>query len=272
MTDQKIISKAELKAKDFVPRGKKSSSPLNTSLFLGMRILDCFVQYFLLSGAFGTGLITFLGGNVIPPPEPLSTGIPLIDNLGLSAYRLVLFTMLCTTAAKHIWFATCVTEEAWTVQGALGVGTYNITCNTLNNLLFLCAETSATRLGAGETMGNPFFLAGVTLFVLGIGAEWQCEIHRKAFKKDPRNKGKAFTKGLFAVVRHPNYSGYTLWRGSLGLATSGLLSGSLISSFFLWDFWSRAIPALDEYCSKRYGAMWVEYKKKTPYRLIPFVV
>ena len=257
MTDQKVISKAELKAKDFVPRGKKSASPFNTSLFVGMRVLDCFVQYFVLSGAFGAGLITLVGGDVIPFQEPVNTGIALIDNLGLSTYRLAILAMLCTTTAKHIWFATCVTEEAWTIQGALGVGTYNITINTLNNLIFLCAQTSATRQSAGETVGNPFLLAGVALFALGIGAEWQCEIHRKAFKKDPRNKGKAFTQGLFAVVRHPNYSGYTLWRGSLGLATSGPLSGFIIGSWFLYDFYSRAIPALDEYCSKRVSRLKV---------------
>lgn len=251
MADENIVSKTELKSRDFVPRGRKSPSPINTSLFLGMRVLDCVVQYFVLSRGFGTGIIKLLGGTVIPIPETLSIGIPLIDNLGLSGYRATLLTMLCTTAVKHIWFATCVIEEAWTVQGALGVGTYNITCNTLNNLLFLCAATSATRLSAGESLSNPFLVAGVSLFVLGIGLEWQCEIQRKAFKKDPRNKGKPFTKGLFGVVRHPNYSGYTLWRGSLGLATSGPISGFLIGSFFLWDFWARAVPALDEYCTKR---------------------
>lgn len=272
MTDEKIISKAELKVKDFVPRGKKSPSPVNTSLFVGMRVLDCLFQYFVLSRGFGTGLIKLFGGNVIPPPEPLNTGIAPIDILSLSAYRFTLLAMLCTTATKHAWFATCVTEEAWTVHGALAVGIYNITCNTLNNLLFLCTATSATRLSSGEILVNPYLLAGVSLFVLGIGAEWQCEVHRKTFKGNPKNKGKVFTHGLFAIVRHPNYSGYTIWRGSLGLATSGPLSGFLISSFFLWDFWSRAVPALDEYCAKRYGARWVEYKKKTPYQLIPFTL
>ncbi|KFY50432.1 hypothetical protein V496_09341 [Pseudogymnoascus sp. VKM F-4515 (FW-2607)] len=251
MVNEKIVSKTELKSKDFVPRGRKSASPVNTSLFLGMRILDCVVQYFVLSRGFGIDLIKLLGGSVIPSPETLSIGIPIVDNLGLSGYRATLLTMLCTTAVKHIWFATCVIEEAWTVQGALSVGTYNITCNTLNNLLFLSTATSATRLSAGESLSNPYLVAGVFLFVVGIGLEWQCEIQRKAFKTDSRNKGKPFTKGLFGVVRHPNYSGYTIWRGSLGLATSGPLSALFIGSFFLWDFRARAVPALDEYCTKR---------------------
>ncbi|KAL4745241.1 hypothetical protein BDW72DRAFT_208362 [Aspergillus terricola var. indicus] len=259
------VSKDSLTVRDFVPRGHKASSNRNTALFVGMRLLDCFLQSRVLTGGPAiAGFLRFLGAQQIVSPVR-SPG-------ALSDYRCVLLAMLCTTAAKHIWFATCVTEEAWTVHGALAIGTYNIICNTLNNLLFLCAATSATRLPAGETLANPWLQAGVALFVLGIGAEWQCEIQRRSFKNDPSNRGKPFTLGLFALVRHPNYSGYTLWRGALGLATSGPLSGMLIATFFAWDFCKRAIPALDEYCSKRYGEMWTEYKKKTPYRLIPGII
>ncbi|KAL4982477.1 hypothetical protein BDW68DRAFT_195286 [Aspergillus falconensis] len=234
------VSKDNLTVRDFVPRGHKASSHCNTALFVGMRLLDCFLQSRVLTG--GPAIAAFLrslGAQQIVSPMR-SPG-------ALSDYRRVLLAMLCTTAAKHIWFATCVTEEAWTVHGALAIGAYNIVCNTLNNLLFLCAVTSATRLPAGETLANPWLQAGVALFVLGIGAEWQCELQRRSFKKDPSNKGKPFTLG-------------------------GPLSGMLIASFFAWDFCERAIPALDEYCSKQYGEMWTEYKKKTPYRLIPGIL
>ncbi|KAL4905667.1 Cupredoxin [Aspergillus multicolor] len=158
--------------------------------------------------------------------------------------------MLYTTAAKHIWFATCVTKEAWTVPGALAISIYNIIYNTLNSILFLYAATSA-MLPAGKTLANPYLQGGAALFILGIGAEWQCELQRRRFKADPANKGKLFTQGLFALVRHPNYTGYTVWRGGLGLVTGGPLAGMLIAAFFAWDFCHRAIPALDEYCSKR---------------------
>ncbi|KAF2475268.1 ERG4/ERG24 ergosterol biosynthesis-like protein [Lindgomyces ingoldianus] len=269
MADENIVSKPDLKAKDFVPRGKKSSSPFNTTLFLGLRVLDCFVQYILLSSTYGTNIIKFLGGSVIPSPSPLQTGIDPIDALNLSLYRAILLCMISTTTAKHIWFVLCVAEEAWTVSGAVIVAIFNTFWNSLNNLLFLCALTSATSHPAGESLSNPYLLSGVILFVLGIGAEWQCEIHRKAFKKDPKNKGKPFTEGLFQVVRHPNYAGYSLWRAAGALATSGLTSSILTGAFFLYDFNSRAIPALDEYCSKRYGAMWAEYKKRTRSLLVP---
>lgn len=251
-SEQQAASKDNLTVPDFVPRGRKASSPRNTALFVGMRLFDCFIQYRLLSGGPAiSAFLGLLGAQQIPNPTAIFSSPLSAPGGGLSDYRRVLLAMLCTTTAKHIWFATCVTEEAWTVRGALAIGTYNILVNTLNNLLFLCAATSATRLPAGETLANPWLQAGIALFVLGIGAEWQCELQRKSFKKDPSNKGKPFTQGLFSLVRHPNYTGYTIWRGALGLATSGPLSGLLIAAFFAWDFCQRAIPALDEYCSKR---------------------
>ncbi|KAF2093012.1 ERG4/ERG24 ergosterol biosynthesis-like protein [Rhizodiscina lignyota] len=266
------LSQTELRAKDFVPRGKKSSSPLNTTLFLGLRVLDCLIQYSILSQLYGTGVIKLFGGTIRPSPPTLHAGIAPIDALNLSAYRAVLLSMTCITTIKHIWFVLCVAEEAWTVSGAVIVAAFNTFWNTLNNLLFLCATTSAASSPRGETLANLYLLVGVALFLLGIGAEWQCEIQRRQFKADVRNKGKPFTGGLFSLVRHPNYSGYTLWRASGAMATSGMLSATLTGVFFLYDFSSRAIPALDEYCSKRYDNMWTNYKQKTPYTLVPYVL
>lgn len=251
MADSKTDQRTELASKDFVPRGFKSSSPLNTALFLGLRTLDCLLQYSILAHGVGSGLIKLLGGEVIPDGPPLSSGIDAIDALGLSAYRLTMLTMITITAIKHWWFVLCVSQEAWTVTGALGVGFFNVFWNTTNNLLLMCAATSAASGPGGETLSNPRLLAGLIFFIIGIGGEWQCEIHRKAFKADPRNKGKAFTGGLFALVRHPNYSGYSLWRAACAMAGSGIVWSLVVGSFFLWDFASRAIPALDEYCTKR---------------------
>lgn len=55
------------------------------------------------------------------------------------------------------------------------------------------------------------------------------------------------------------------------LAAGGPAWGILAGSLLAYDFASRAIPEMDEYCSERYGADWVELKKKVPYRLLPVV-
>lgn len=252
MADAKVVSKSELKSKDFVPRGNKSSSRFNTTLYLGLRAVDCYWQYLVLSQAYGSGIIKTLGGTVIPTPQvPLDSEASALDRLGLSWYRTVLLAMNVLAALKHFWFVLRVAEEAWTLSGAIVVGLDNIFFDTLNNFLFLCAATSATSHAAGEDLSNPYLLAGVTLFLLGIGAECVCELDRKLFKVSPRNKGKPYTGGLFALVRHPNYTAFTVWRAGLAVATSGFTYGLVMESFFLWDFSFRAIPALDEYCSKR---------------------
>ncbi len=63
---------------------------------------------------------------------------------------------------------------------------------------------------------------------------------------------------------------------------------AFVGTFFSYDFITRGIPVLDDYCTKRvstntscievkiladdslqYGASWAEYKKKTTFRFIP---
>ncbi|KID73888.1 uncharacterized protein G6M90_00g031420 [Metarhizium brunneum] len=271
MTGAKQVSRSELKSRDFVPRGNKSSSPFNTTLYLSLRAVDCYWQYLVLSQAYGSALIKLLGGSIVATPEPYA-GTPHFDALGLSGYRLGLLAMNVIAAAKHFWFVLNVAEEAWTLTGAIVVGLDNILFDTLNNFLFLCAATSATSQAAGESTWNPYLAAGFALFVIGIAAECTCEVNRGQFKLNPQNSGKPYTSGLFAIVRHPNYTAFTVWRAGLAVATSGATYGILIATFFMWDFSNRAVPALDEYCSKRYGDMWADYKQKTRWTLIRYVL
>ena len=55
------------------------------------------------------------------------------------------------------------------------------------------------------------------------------------------------------------------------LAAGGPAWGIFAASFLAYDFATRAIPVMDDYCSKRYGKGWEEVKKKVPYALLPFV-
>jgi steroid 5-alpha reductase family enzyme len=63
--------------------------------------------------------------------------------------------------------------------------------------------------------------AGVGLFIVGMLIETLAEESRKRFKAVPSNKGKIDDTGLWSVVRHPNYAGYTLWRSGVMLAAVG---------------------------------------------------
>lgn len=147
---------------------------------------------------------------------------------------------------------------------ATAVGVFNSTVNTLNTLLFAFAA-------ANPTWSETSFYASLPIFALGIAVETISEIQRKTFKDDSKNKGKLYTGGLFGLVRHPNYLGYMLWRGSFALATGGWAWGALSTAFFWFQFTKSSIPELDEYSTKKYGEQWAAVKRKVSYAFFPGV-
>ena len=77
------------------------------------------------------------------------------------------------------------------------------------------------------------------------------EIQRKRFKDKPENKGKLYGGGLFGLATNINYGGYTLWRTGYAVAAAGLPWGALTGALAFYDFSTRAIPVLDQYCTDR---------------------
>lgn len=64
---------------------------------------------------------------------------------------------------------------------------------------------------------------GIALFAIGFFFEAVGDAQLKNFKKDPANKGKLMTTGLWALTRHPNYFGESaMWFGFYLISYSGL--------------------------------------------------
>ncbi|KAI9664273.1 MAG: hypothetical protein M1831_002452 [Alyxoria varia] len=260
-----------------IERGDYSRSPVGTATFVGLRLIDPFLQYGVLSPSFnlGAGLITALGGATITQSSLSSTGIGFLDRLDLSPYRLALLGMATASSVKHAAWALFINNERVNPQFATMVGLFNSTFNSVNSLLFICALTSAAKNrseGPGREgwPGAPLVVGG-TLFATGILTELISEIQRKIFKNNPNNKGKPYTGGLFGFARHINYTGYTLWRAGYALASTGWAGGLAVGTFFFYDFATRSIPMLNEYCENRYADMWHDYQKEVPYKLVPYV-
>lgn len=112
---------------------------------------------------------------------------------------------------------------------------------------------------------------GAAMFVIGILVEPIAEVQRKQFKDDPKNQGKPYAGGLFGLARSINYGAYTIWRAGFALAAGGPVWAAVVGGFFFWDFSTRAIPVMEEYCTKRYGKQYEEVKRKVPYKLIPWI-
>lgn len=255
---------------DLIARGIKEPSPFGTATFIGLRILDPFIQYGILRYGYGSSLLHSLGLSTLPAGLPTNTGLPPIDGLGLSPYRLILLAMTTGSCAKQIWWLVGTSQEKFGVGPAVMVSAYNTILNAVNNLLFTTTAFSAS-LSGGETFPQPPLIIGTLLFTVGLLAEAISEYQRARFKKDPKNKGKPFTGGLFKYARHINYGGYNLWRAGYAMAAGGWAWGI---AAFVWqfaDFALRAVPVLDGYCESRYGQSWKDFREQTKWRLIPYI-
>jgi steroid 5-alpha reductase family enzyme len=80
---------------------------------------------------------------------------------------------------------------------------------------------------------------GIVLWGIGFFFEAYGDYQLKQFKKDPNNKGRLMTSGLWALTRHPNYFGDSaMWFGIFLIALSGLsglwiIVGPVLMTFFL---------------------------------------
>jgi steroid 5-alpha reductase family enzyme len=121
------------------------------------------------------------------------------------------------------------------------------------------ANTSpAAPLGWLDLLGLAVWLYG---FVFEAVGDWQLQ----KFIRDPANKGKLMTDGLWRYTRHPNYFGeVTLWWGiwlmTLALPGSWLtIIGPLTITFLILKV--SGIPMLEKPYEDR--ADFQEYKRRT---------
>ncbi len=110
-----------------------------------------------------------------------------------------------------------------------------------------------------------FDLGGMFVWVVGFLFETVGDFQLSTFIKNPVNKGKLMTKGLWQYTRHPNYFGEaTLWWGLFLIALPVPYSFLAVFSPVLIDFLLlkvSGIPLLEEKYKGR--ADFEEYKLKT---------
>lgn len=222
--------------------------PQTTVFFVG-RLADPFLQYRILSNDFGTGLVTSLGGNVLARGPPLITNTPLDHVVGLSPYRSILLAMSTTCMLKQNFTLLATQQEEMSPAFSAQVGVFNAVCNSINSLLFITSQTSASV--NGEHFPQTPLIVGSVLFATGLFVEAFSEIQRAAWKKDPQNKGKVYDGGLFGLSRHVNYFGYTMWRTGYSMAAGGFTWAGITAGAFTWQFLQVSIPELQSYLEKR---------------------
>jgi steroid 5-alpha reductase family enzyme len=99
----------------------------------------------------------------------------------------------------------------------------NLISDTISALIAVRAITSSNSVEAESFIAALGWKqwVGIGLFIAGMLIDTLAEESRKHFKANPSNKGKIDDTGLWSIVRHPNYAGYTLWRSSMMLAAVG---------------------------------------------------
>lgn len=236
---------------------KKGPSTSGTVTFTTLRALDLPFQWWLLKSGTGISILRRLGASPIQQPLLQNTG----NILGLSPYHSLIFGLAAGSSTKQIYWKLFVGDTVMPSSFAGIVSVYNTTLNSFNTLLALWAVTSQqpsdqSSLTAFVTSAPPALQAGIALYAVGLFTEWYCEIQRKNFKSDPKNRDKPYSEGLFGLARNINYGGYTLWRSGYSLICGGWVWAGIMGSWLAGDFATRAIPSMDAYCQERVSGVW----------------
>lgn len=113
---------------------------------------------------------------------------------------------------------------------------------------------------------------GLAVWAIGFGIEVVADRQKREFRRQPGNRDRFITTGLWAWSRHPNYFGeITLWTG-VALLAAPVLGGwqyvTLVSPLFVYLLLTRVsgIPLLEARAEKRWGGdpAYRAYRDRTP--------
>jgi len=138
------------------------------------------------------------------------------------------------------------------------------------SMCLLCVLTALSSF-TGVIMNNLFFV-GLVIYVLGLVIEIVADQQKTVFRREPKNKDKFITTGLWSLSRHPNYLGeILLWSGIAIMSVSslqGLQYLTLISPLFVYILlvYISGIRLLENQAEKKWGHLdsYKEYVKNTP--------
>lgn len=148
------------------------------------------------------------------------------------------------------WFVPRSYLQVFLLQGALML--------LIAAPLLVLGSTKGSRLGVTAVLGIVVWVVGFVFEALG-------DAQLARFLRDPANKGRTMTSGLWSLTRHPNYFGESLmWWGiaviALGvrLGWIGLIGPVTITVLLIWV---SGIPMAE---ARRAGnPEWEAYKART---------
>lgn len=135
----------------------------------------------------------------------------------------------------------------------------------------ICSACALSGIANGIEI-NSYFYLGLLIFTLGFITEIIADNQKSKFRKDPNNKDKFITSGIWKYSRHPNYLGeITLWTGVAIMSfssLSGLQLITLISPVFTYLLlvYVSGVRLLEARGKRKWGHLesYQEYIKNTP--------
>jgi steroid 5-alpha reductase family enzyme len=127
-------------------------------------------------------------------------------------------------------------------------------------------------IGGGKKVEVACVVVGLIVWLAGFTLEVRADSEKAAFRRNPANKGRFITTGLWSLSRHPNYCGeIILWFG-IALCSLPYLAGpqfiTLISPVFVFILirYISGVPLLEEAGERKWGEEeeWRNYVERVP--------
>ena len=143
----------------------------------------------------------------------------------------------------------------------------------LQGVLLMIVSLPILLVNTGtSTVVGWWTILGIILWVLGFGYEVIGDYQLAQFKKNPENKGKLLTTGLWSTTRHPNYFGEALaWWGVFLVTLNESrnmwgINGPIVITLLL--LFVSGVPLLEKKYKDRPD--FKAYAKKTA-KFVPFI-
>ncbi|PCS05424.1 hypothetical protein RU86_GL000803 [Lactococcus piscium] len=143
----------------------------------------------------------------------------------------------------------------------------------LQGVLLMIVSLPILLVNTGtSTVVGWWTILGIIIWVIGFGYEVIGDYQLTQFKKNPDNKGKLLTTGLWSTTRHPNYFGEALaWWGVFLVTLNesrnmwGIIGPIVITLLLLFV---SGVPLLEKKYKERPD--FKAYAKKTA-KFVPFI-
>ncbi len=133
-------------------------------------------------------------------------------------------------------------------------------------ILFLIAMPIWVFNFSAKSGFDLFDMVGAVIFLTGFYFEMMADAQVDRFRKDPTNKDKLLTSGLWSISRHPNYFGEALIWWGISLFAVNVSGGwiTLISPVLMTVIlrYITGVPPMEKRMEGRPG--WDAYKNDTP--------